>query len=398
LNLLIIVLLLIALFPRGPLNTSIIQETHATAQAVSLVGYASTGWEAPDGTVNPTITIPHGELLNLTSSSGDGALHEFYVDVDGNGVRDYPVDPAEVTNSKSTLGYFPPGTYTYYCSFHPGTMHGTFNVLPPPGSNFAITPNWWLSVIVHGSQSTSTTITVSSLNGFSGAVNLSPPDAPAGITATLSKSIVSINPSTPGTTVLNLTAGPSTPQGKYTVTLTGSDGTGSQTASITTLVYQSNFQLSGTPNLPVPLGSSRNDTITVISTWGFYGDITLATAVSPLGPRVFLNMTRVSITPFKFAHVLLTVDAAGIQQGDYNVTITGSSSPSLSHQLVYHVFAWPERTSVSQGGVINPEILTIIGVSLLLIAVIVLSALWVQKSRKEPQVSVESETTAKDSG
>jgi len=98
-----------------------------------------------------------------------------------------------------------------------------------------------------------------------------------------------------------------------------------------------------------------------------------------------------------FAHVLLTVDAAGIQQGDYNVTITGSSSPSLSHQFVYHVFACPKEHQCPRDRN-HPEILTIIGVSLLLIAVIVLSALWVQKSRKEPQVSVERETTAKDSG
>jgi len=382
----IILLLLVSLFPVGPLKISIIQKANATALAFSLVGYASIGWKSADGTLNPTITIPHGELLNITTSSGDGKLHEFYVDVDGDGKRDYPVDlmaDSAPPTSTTTLGYFAPGTYTYYDVFYPATMHGAFIVVPPPGSNFAITPNWWLAVIVHGSQTSLTTVTVSSVNGFSGTVNLSPPNAPAGITATLSKSTVSINPSTPATAVLNLTAGPSTPEGKYTVTLSGSDGTGSQTASITAFVYVADFELSGTTNLPVPLGSSRNDTFGIISTWGFYGNITLATEVSPLGPRASLNTTHVSITPFKFAHVLLTVDAAGVQLGEYNVTITATASPSKSHQLVYHVSAWPEPTAAPPGPIINPQLLVTVGLLISVVAIALLNTLWSRKRGKQ---------------
>src|SRR6266571_5069045 len=109
---------------------SIIQKANGTATAVSLVGYASTGWMAADGTLNPTITIPHGELLNITTSSGDGKLHEFYVDVDGDGKRDYPVDlmaDSAPPTSTTTLGYVAPGMYTYYDVNYPATMRGTFN-------------------------------------------------------------------------------------------------------------------------------------------------------------------------------------------------------------------------------------------------------------------------------
>src|SRR5207253_6148861 len=86
----IILLLLVILFPIGLLKIPIIQKANAAVATISLVGYASTGWVGTDGTVNPTITMPHGELLNMTTSSGDGKLHQFYVDVDGNGIRDYP--------------------------------------------------------------------------------------------------------------------------------------------------------------------------------------------------------------------------------------------------------------------------------------------------------------------
>jgi len=334
-----------------------------------------------DGSVNPTITIPHGELLNITTSSGDGKLHEFYVDVDGNGIRDYPVDPianSAPPTSTTTLGYFAPGTYTYYDVNYPATMHGTFIVLPPPGSNFAISPAWWLAVIVHGSQTSSTNITVSSVNGFAGTVTLSPPNPAAGITATLSKSTISVSPSTLGTTLLNLTAGPSTPEGRYNVTLTGSDGSGYQTASVTTLVFVADFRLSGSTNLPVPLGSSRNDTFQVTSAWGFYGNITLTTTVSAPGLRAFLNTTQVSVTPFKFPRVLLTVDTRGVQLGDYNVTITATSSPSRSHQLVYRVSAWPESTAPSPGPVIDPQFLIWAG----LLTFVVVMALWDVLSRR----------------
>jgi hypothetical protein len=383
-SLLIMLLLLVMLFPVGPLKISTVQKANATALPVSLVGYASTGWIGADGAVNPTITIPHGELLNITTSSGDGKHHEFYVDVDGNGIRDYPVDPiADTAPSTTTLGYFAPGAYNYYDVNYPVTMHGTFIVLPPPGSNFAITPAWWLAVIVHGSQTSSTNITVSSVNGFSGIVTLSPPTPPAGITATLSKSTVSVSPSTPETTLLNLTAGPSTPEGRYNVTLTGSDGTGFQTASVTTLVFVADFQLSGTTNLPVPLGSSRNDTFQVISAWGFYGNITLSTTVSTPGLRAFLNTTHVSVTPFTFAHVLLTVDTAGVQFGDYNVTITATSSPSRSHQLVYHVSAWPESTAAPPGPAIDPQLLVWAGLLIFVVAIALSDILLRRRRRKE---------------
>ncbi len=170
-----------------------------------------------------------------------------------------------------------------------------------------------------------------------------------------------------------MTAGPSTPEGRYTVTLTGSDGTGSQTASVTTLVFVSDFQLSGSTNLPVPLGSSRNDTFQVISAWGFYGNISLTTAVSAPGLSAFLNTTHVSVTPFKFARVLLTVNTAGVQLGDYNVTITATSSPSTPGTALLNLTAGPS----------TPEgryTVTLTGV--LLIAFVLVDGLWIGKRGK----------------
>jgi len=127
----------------------------------------------------------------------------------------------------------------------------------------------------------------------------------------------------------------------------------------------------------------------VTSEWGYYGNITLATAVSPPGLRAFLNTTHVSVTPFKFAPVLLTIDTAGAQLGDYNVTITATASPSKFHQLVYHVSAWPESTATPPGPVIEPQSLAVVGILISAVALIIVDNLWDRKRGKRPQKNLE---------
>src|SRR5207247_9838506 len=126
----------------------------------------------------------------------------------------------------------------------------------------------------------------------------------------------------------------------------------------------------------VPLGSTRNDTVRVLPTWIFYGNITLAIAVSQQAPRAFLNATQVSITPQKWAKVLLTVDTAGVQMGDYNVTITATASRSKSHQLVYHVSDWPQSTASPPGPVIQTQYLVVIAILISVMALIIMDKSW----------------------
>ena len=202
----------------------------------------------------------------------------------------------------------------------------------------------------------------------------------------------------PGTVMLNLTAGQSIPAGKYNITLTGSDGTGSQTASITTLVFVADFELYGSQNLPVPLGSSRNDTFRVASAWGFHGNVTLATTVSPPGPRAFLNTTQVSVTPLKFPYVLLTVDTAGAQLGDYSVTITATASASMSHQLVYHVSAFPQPTPTPPRPLLDPQLLTTIGILASIVVLALVNAAWGRRRGKVAQADFESQRPEEKTG
>jgi plastocyanin len=108
----------------------------ASTPSISLIGFFN-AWNNT-GVPNPTISVTQGDTITIQLSSGDGAVHRFFVDVDKNGIT--PDCPgADVCSNvfppSTTLTFtvnFAPGTYTYYCSVHPTTMLGQFVVLQPP--------------------------------------------------------------------------------------------------------------------------------------------------------------------------------------------------------------------------------------------------------------------------
>jgi phosphoesterase family protein len=97
--------------------------------------------------------------------------------------------------------------------------------------------------VIAGNASTST-ITVTPANGYTGSVSLSCSMISGGTPApscSFSRSPVMITGATPGTSTLTVSASSSTPGGNYTITVAGSDakslapGNGSQALSLTTL-------------------------------------------------------------------------------------------------------------------------------------------------------------------
>jgi subtilisin family serine protease len=98
---------------------------------------------------------------------------------------------------------------------------------PPPDFSLSASPN---SLTIQQGLSSSSTVTVTSLNGFSGAVTLSLSGNPAGVTGTFSP-----NP-TSTTSTLTITVGSSTPTGSYPLTVTGVSGSLTHTTTITLTV------------------------------------------------------------------------------------------------------------------------------------------------------------------
>ncbi len=103
----------------------------------TLVGLVS-AWNATGLVPNPTITVTQWDTITIQLSSGD-TQHQFFVDVDKNGVipdcppgADVCSNPFPPSTSVTFTVNFLPGTYTYYCSIHPISMLGQFVVLRLP--------------------------------------------------------------------------------------------------------------------------------------------------------------------------------------------------------------------------------------------------------------------------
>jgi len=125
-------------------------------------------------------------------------------------------------------------------------------------------------------SSDTSTITVTSLNGFNGSVSLSASGLPSGVTA-------SFNPITTTTTsVLTLTASATAQTGTAAVTITGVSGSLTQTTSVFITVSAPSFSIGGNPaSLAVTAGGTATSTLTVTSANGFVGTVTFTCAGAP---------------------------------------------------------------------------------------------------------------------
>src|SRR6267143_3527717 len=374
-GLILLVMLVWPFLPGGLPGVPKFQTAHAANQGMTIIGDAARGW---NGT-NPTITIAHGNTLTLTGSSGDGQAHFFFVDTDNDdSVQDCPIDNcgpqiSPQGSDTSVMSGFIPGSYSYYCSRHPW-MKGSFTVTPPQSTSFALTRRSVYTPVIQGLWGYEI-VSVSSLQGFSGTVTFSPPTFPAGISASLNSSSVQIAPSKNAAVFLNITSGPTTPKGVYTITLTASNSLNSQTISIPVTVLAPEFTFYQNPQMPIMLGRSDNTNLTVVSLNGFHGIVNLTATISPPGPRIHLSQNSVYSDYRKFGTAKVIVDSTGAPLGDYDVTIQGTTESTLSNSVIplsnstrIHVYIWQPASSVPPTGFNLPSsVLAIIGIAIIIV-------------------------------
>jgi hypothetical protein len=131
----------------------------------------------------------------------------------------------------STTTSTPAGPYTITVTGTSGSLSHSaayslmVTTTPPPDFSINASPS---SLTIHRTGSGSTTITITSLNGFSGTVSLSHGALPAGVTATFNPTSIAGH----GTSTLTFTSNGAS-RGTFTITVTGTSGSLTHSTTIT---------------------------------------------------------------------------------------------------------------------------------------------------------------------
>jgi hypothetical protein len=197
--------------------------------------------------------------------------------------------------------------------------------------------------VTQGTSGTST-ITVTPLNGFTGAASLATAGLPTGVTATFSPASIS------STSTLTLAASASASIGTATVTITATSGNISAKATLAlTVAAAPSFKLGAAPaSLSMTQGTSGSSTITVTPLNGFTGAASLAIGGLPTGVTATFSPASISSTS-----TLTLTASASASIGTATVTITATSGSISAKAALALTVAAPSFTLASSVANVN---------------------------------------------
>jgi hypothetical protein len=192
-----------------------------------------------------------------------------------------------------------------------------------------------------GASSGTATINLASLNGFSGAVNLTC-TAAAGVTCSIAPTAPTLSSGTSTTATLTIGATAGTPNLGYNVLITGADSTGKyvHTTAVEAVVTgssvgSSSFALSAAPasiSLPAGATTGNTSTVTVSPIGAFTSTVDLSCAVT--GPPTAIpsgyttptcGMASASVASGSGTDVMTLNTASTDYPATYTATVTGTS-------------------------------------------------------------------------
>jgi len=178
-----------------------------------------------------------------------------------------------------------------------------------------------------------TTLTLASVNGFSGTVSLAQTSSPSGISVSLSQTSLPLGVNGTATTTIMVSTANAQP-GTYAVNITATSGILAHWMILTVNVADFSMTFSQI-ELVVPAGPVSG-VLTFTSLGSFAGTITLSTRITPItgAPTVHIGSTSVTLTAGGTAIVGLGV--GGGRNGSYNLTVTATSG-IITHQIVIPV-------------------------------------------------------------
>jgi chitodextrinase len=242
-------------------------------------------------------------------------------------------DTTLVTSHSQTISGLSAGT-TY--NYHVKSQDGAGNLTTSDNFTFTTAAQvvpFDFSFALPGSgsvtagQSVSFTVTVGLLSGMTQAVSLSVSGAPSGTMVTLSAA--SCSPDCSST--LTFATSTSTPAGSYPITVTGTFGQLSHTASLTLTVISAtvpfDFSLSVPGSGSVTAGQSVSFTVKVGLVSGTTQAVSLSVSGTPSGTMVTLSAA--SCSP-DCSSTLTFATSTSTPAGSYPISVTGTSGP-VSH-------------------------------------------------------------------
>jgi cellulose 1,4-beta-cellobiosidase len=341
--------------PKGP-STSTVVDTFVNATKIDGRNDMGQWCNQPNAGLGVPPTVTPGGFANLQAYvwiKPPGESDGNYPGSVFNGVTSTVGDPnCNPTHSNSLANNTVSGAVanspkagTFWASYFTMLVQNAF-----PAVSASTAPSFSVAstgVSVLQGQSTTTSVTISAVNGFSGAVTLSASGLPTGVTASFSPSMVT---GSAGST-LTLTAAGNAAVGPATVTITGtSTGTGTTSASTAsanitvTVVAKPDFTITAPTSVNVTAGSTATASLAV----GFVGGLTGSVAVqaSGLPAGVSANFAPNSVN----ANGTITASffaQPGTPNESANVTITatnGQGTTAITHTVTI---------AVSVGGVVN---------------------------------------------
>jgi hypothetical protein len=229
------------------------------------------------------------------------------------------------------------------------TIFGTSTGVPPNSVTIRVTvplPDFTITASVFGfnmnaTTSRNVTITVDSTGGFSGIVNLAKTVSnPTNITATLSKSSITLG--TSDTSILTITSASEPPYnyGSYTVTVTGASGGFTHSATINLVVVDFGISASVT-SLSMIQGSPGGLSLTFAGLPGdsyVHGTITLAATVVPTtGLTVSCTPLKINFTGGTVIGQSPSCGFSASKPGSFQATFTGTYPIGTSTSLVHSI-------------------------------------------------------------
>jgi hypothetical protein len=209
-----------------------------------------------------------------------------------------------------------------------------------PGCGTTGTPDFTIgaspsSVTVNQGSNGTSTITITSLNGFNSATTLSASGLPSGVTAAFSTNPVTPPANGRAASTLTVTASSSATTGTATVTITGTSGSTTHTTTISLTVNtaaQPNFTIGASPSsVTVTQGGNGTSAVTITSQNSFSSATTLSASGLPSGVTAVFSTNPVTPPANGSAGSTLTLTAsATATTGTATVTVTGTSG-SLTH-------------------------------------------------------------------